>query len=94
MRSRWCTNLAKKDWGRITRTRIGLRRQLGRDPTFEEVDTALKTNQKYLNINADDIAKAFNDGAEVRRCLEFPLRWCSSSPASATRRLDNEMRRL
>ncbi|KAJ7367546.1 hypothetical protein DFH08DRAFT_1299 [Mycena albidolilacea] len=64
MRSRWCTKLAKKDWGRITRTRIGLRWQLGRDPTFEEVDTALQTNQKYLNINADDIAKAFNDGAE------------------------------
>ncbi|KAF7331052.1 hypothetical protein MVEN_02445500 [Mycena venus] len=64
MRNRWCKKLAKKDWGRITRTRIALRRQLQRDPTFEEVDTALETDQKYLDINADDIAQGFDNGDE------------------------------
>ncbi|KAF8173809.1 hypothetical protein K438DRAFT_130287 [Mycena galopus ATCC 62051] len=64
MRNRWCRQLAKKDWGRITRTRIGLREQLGHDPTFEEVHAALATNQKYFYVNAIDIADAFESGKE------------------------------
>ncbi|KAJ7911096.1 hypothetical protein B0H13DRAFT_2660709 [Mycena leptocephala] len=68
MRNRWCNKLAKKDWGRITRTRIALRRQLGRNPTFEEVDAAIKGDQKFGYITADDIAQAFDNGEEQ---LEF-----------------------
>ncbi|KAJ7226628.1 hypothetical protein B0H12DRAFT_1030397 [Mycena haematopus] len=64
MRKRWCSKLAKKDWGRITRTRIALREQLGRDPTFDEVDTALETDERYLDVNAIDIASAFDQGEE------------------------------
>ncbi|KAJ6544236.1 hypothetical protein B0H19DRAFT_298011 [Mycena capillaripes] len=64
MRNRWCTKLAKKDWGRITRTRIALRRQLGRDPTFEEVDTAIASAEKFLYITPSDIEQAFTNGDE------------------------------
>ncbi|KAJ7911117.1 hypothetical protein B0H13DRAFT_587218 [Mycena leptocephala] len=64
MRNRWCNKLAKKDWGRITRTRIALRRQLGRNPTFEEVDAAIEGDQKFGYITADDIAQAFDNGEE------------------------------
>ncbi|KAJ7755165.1 hypothetical protein B0H16DRAFT_730995 [Mycena metata] len=64
MRIRWCTKLAKKDWGMMTRTRIALRRQLGRDATFKEVTTSLKAKQKFPSITAVDIAKAFNNGEE------------------------------
>ncbi|KAJ7031157.1 hypothetical protein C8F04DRAFT_709302 [Mycena alexandri] len=64
MQKRWCTKLAKKDWGLMTRTRIALRRQLGRDATFKEVAKSLKAKQKFLSITADDIAKAFNNGDE------------------------------
>jgi hypothetical protein len=71
MRNRWCNKLAKKDWGRITRTRIALRRQLGRNPTFEEVDAAIKGDQKFGYITADDIAQAFDNGEEV--CTSRPL---------------------
>ncbi|KAJ7123201.1 hypothetical protein C8R44DRAFT_785533 [Mycena epipterygia] len=64
MQNRWCANLAKKDWGRITRMRIALRRQLGRNPTFEEVKAAMESNRKFTYITSDDIAEAFNKGDE------------------------------
>ncbi|KAJ6473212.1 hypothetical protein C8R45DRAFT_907813 [Mycena sanguinolenta] len=64
MRNKWCNKLAIKDWGKITRARIALREQLGRDPTFHEVETALKTGEKYRNVNASDIASAFDKGDE------------------------------
>ncbi|KAJ7735115.1 hypothetical protein DFH07DRAFT_754084, partial [Mycena maculata] len=64
MRNRWSTKLAKKDWGRITRTRIGLRRQLKRNPTWAEVEAATETAQKFTYITASDISKAFDKGEE------------------------------
>ncbi|KAJ6615539.1 hypothetical protein B0H10DRAFT_2040925 [Mycena sp. CBHHK59/15] len=64
MRNRWCAKLAKKDWGRITRTRIALRRRLGHKPSQNEVDEAMMSAQKYLNITSEDIARAFDCGEE------------------------------
>ncbi|KAJ7661542.1 hypothetical protein DFH06DRAFT_375949 [Mycena polygramma] len=64
MRYRWCSKLAEKDWGRITRTRIALRRQLGRNPTLGEVDTAIGQDQEFKNITSNDISQAFDSGDE------------------------------
>ncbi|KAJ6465958.1 hypothetical protein C8R47DRAFT_46118 [Mycena vitilis] len=64
MRYRWCSKLAEKDWGRITRTRIALRRQLGRNPTAREVDGAIEKDQEFKNITSNDISQAFDSGDE------------------------------
>ncbi|KAJ7499705.1 hypothetical protein FB451DRAFT_1016214, partial [Mycena latifolia] len=64
MKNKWCKNLAKKDWGLITRARIALRRQLGRAPTFKQVETAIANDQKFPAITAGDIAQAFDNGDE------------------------------
>ncbi|KAJ7174450.1 hypothetical protein C8R46DRAFT_90093 [Mycena filopes] len=64
MRTRWCSKLAKKDWGRMTRCRITLRARHERNPTRKEVEKAMKTKRKFSHITADDIAKAFNSGEE------------------------------
>ncbi|KAJ7983036.1 hypothetical protein DFH06DRAFT_714595 [Mycena polygramma] len=64
MRYRWCSKLAEKDWGRITRTRIALRRQLGRNPTVSEVDASIEKDQEFKNITSNDISQAFDSGDE------------------------------
>ncbi|KAJ6465957.1 hypothetical protein C8R47DRAFT_1154588 [Mycena vitilis] len=76
MRNRWCLKLSRKDWGRITRTRIALRRRFGRDPTFDEVDTAIASDQKFKNITPSDISKAFDCGDErlavwTMKCVDY-----------------------
>ncbi|KAJ7661541.1 hypothetical protein DFH06DRAFT_375918 [Mycena polygramma] len=76
MRNRWCLKLSKKDWGRITRTRIALRRRFGRNPTFDEVDTAIGSDQKFKNITPSDISKAFDCGDErlavwTMKCVDY-----------------------
>ena len=93
MRNRWCNKLAQKGWGKITRTRIALRRQLLRNPTYEEVEAAINSNRKFEPITASDIAKAFRNGDEVRGypSVPIPLTQCT---ATAPGGVDNEMRWL
>ncbi|KAJ6579570.1 hypothetical protein DFH09DRAFT_913133, partial [Mycena vulgaris] len=66
MRNRWCNVLAnyRKKTGKITRTRICLRRQLARNPTYQEVKTAIDSDQPFPHITGADIAQAFDNGDE------------------------------
>ncbi|KAJ7667078.1 hypothetical protein B0H17DRAFT_258439 [Mycena rosella] len=88
MRNRWCNQLAnlKKDLGRETRTRISLRRRLGRNPTFAEVDFAIENDQKFGYITADDIAQAFENGDErlavwTMKCIGYDEQFQRDLPA-------------
>ncbi|KAJ7165592.1 hypothetical protein C8R43DRAFT_878291, partial [Mycena crocata] len=65
MQNIWCTRLATKGWGRVIRTRIGLRRLLARNPTLKEVETAIKGDEEYLYITANDVAAGFSNEEEV-----------------------------
>ena len=56
--------MLSRGWGLKIRTRIGLRRELRREPTAEEVDKALEKG-KVSNVTAENIADAFSRGKEV-----------------------------
>ena len=58
----WAEYLLGKGWGYYVRARIVLRRQLGREPTKEEVDE-FSGDQ---NVTSADILEALDRGDEVR----------------------------
>jgi DNA-directed RNA polymerase specialized sigma subunit len=65
MRNTWSKQLSEKPWGRIIRCSIKLRKELGREPTWKEVNEGLDTDDKYSDITAKDISRAFMYGEEV-----------------------------
>ena len=79
VRNTWANQICIKDWGRITRARITLRQQLKREPTPEEIDEALDTENKYFNVTPEQVGRAFTKGEEVgilsliSTCSDFPL---------------------
>lgn len=53
----------RKGWGSHVRARVGLRKQLGRNPTKQEFEAALV---EPIPITQDDIRRAYDLGEEVR----------------------------
>lgn len=45
---------------------IKLRKQLQREPNQTEIDKALKTTNKFMDITAQQIEKAFDMGEQVQ----------------------------
>ncbi|KIK57403.1 hypothetical protein GYMLUDRAFT_46279 [Collybiopsis luxurians FD-317 M1] len=63
-RSNWSTVLHTDGWGRTVRAMIHLRKQLGREPTEEEVGEALGENDSYSHITAEEIDDAYSQGQQ------------------------------
>ncbi|KAG6900120.1 hypothetical protein C0993_002655 [Termitomyces sp. T159_Od127] len=62
----WAKQIMKKDWGRIVRCRVFLRKRYGRQVTEEEVEEAIQdtTNSYKYGINEKDIIQALLRGDE------------------------------
>ncbi|KAF7978747.1 hypothetical protein HWV62_44762 [Athelia sp. TMB] len=56
----WAQDILKKGWGRIVRTRVFLRKHLGREPTLKEVE---EYNDE-VTVTADEIREDFDQGKE------------------------------
>ena len=69
----WAKNILEQAWGAGLRVRIGLRHDLGLEPTEQEVDRAI-AEKKYENLSPDRIKEAFDLGQEVSFCCSelFP----------------------
>lgn len=61
----WAREISKTQWGLDVQIRIGLRHDLGREPTREEIGEA-HDDGKYRNVPIDIIKEAFGLGHEVR----------------------------
>lgn len=61
----WANEINANGWGLYPRVRIGLRYDLGREPTDDEVDVAYDSGQ-YRYVPTDIIKEAFVQGHEVR----------------------------
>lgn len=61
----WANEINKAKWGLYPRARIGLRYDLGREPTDDEVDEAYDSGH-YRYVPTDIIKEAFAQGHEVR----------------------------
>ncbi|THU89166.1 hypothetical protein K435DRAFT_560385, partial [Dendrothele bispora CBS 962.96] len=76
MRDVWSHKISKTVWGRGTRCSIKLRSQLGREPTQEEYEEALDSDNKFLDVNPQEVSNAFLLGEEVfsvwtMRCVGY-----------------------
>lgn len=60
----WARKISEKSFGIWVRTRVGLRRDLGREPTTDEINEA-KNNGVYNKMSSDVIKEAFACGQEV-----------------------------
>jgi hypothetical protein len=71
VRRTWATKIIEMAWGKEVRARVVLRRQLGRSPFNKEIDDALKSDNKFLNVTVDEITNAYNTGHVVSnsRCI-------------------------
>ncbi|MFX9552089.1 DUF6697 family protein, partial [Acinetobacter baumannii] len=55
-------NTCKSEWGNETRTRIALRKRLGRNPTSKEVQAEPDAGKA---VTPEQVMAAFDDGEEV-----------------------------
>lgn len=60
----WAKEISKTSWGAEVRTRIGLRNDMDREPTPDEIDQGM-VNGIYKNMSTDVIKQAFACGLEV-----------------------------
>jgi hypothetical protein len=65
VRHKWATKVTNKVWGREVRSRVVLRRELGRSPTKKEISDALDSDNSFLNVTVDEITNAYDNGHVV-----------------------------
>ncbi|KAL0947304.1 hypothetical protein HGRIS_013422 [Hohenbuehelia grisea] len=70
VRRTWAQQIHIRGWGTTVRSRIILRRRLGREPTPEEQEEAYKSEEKWMDITEEEIVEAMDQG------LEFLCVWC------------------
>ncbi|KAA1477489.1 hypothetical protein DENSPDRAFT_755659, partial [Dentipellis sp. KUC8613] len=71
----WAQKILSKGWGRLVRTRVALRRDLGREPNPEELQTALASKTAFP-ITQEEILAAYNRGEEhlgivAMKCVDY-----------------------
>lgn len=74
----WAQDILKKGWGRIVRTRVFLRKHLGREPTLKEVE---EYNDE-VTVTADEIREDFDQGKEVSYLSCINPSWLADLPAA------------
>ena len=65
VRTQWTTGLSEARWGQFYRARCHLRRELGREPTQDEVES-VEEDFKSIAIEPAQFEAAFVAGQEVR----------------------------
>ncbi|KJA21624.1 hypothetical protein HYPSUDRAFT_216177 [Hypholoma sublateritium FD-334 SS-4] len=64
-RKKWAKGIIEKDWGLPVTARILLRRELGREPTYQEVEYAVKSRPTQCKgVPIEEIMAAFLQGKE------------------------------
>ena len=86
VKNTWGREIQSKSWGKQVRVEVILRRELGREPTRTEVRDACNSNDRYDNVTAEEIIKAYDEGKQVRY---IPLRLAQSDRCSEWRRAQN-----
>ncbi|KIM80619.1 hypothetical protein PILCRDRAFT_822359 [Piloderma croceum F 1598] len=74
VRNTWAREILKKGWGSHVRTRVGLRKRLGREPSKREFEAALAAES--IPVTQDDIRNAYDKGEErlgvyVLKCVAY-----------------------
>ena len=86
VKNTWGREIQSKSWGKQVRVEVILRRELGREPTRTEVRDACNSNDRYDNVTAEEIIKAYDEGKQVRY---ITLIFAQSDECSEWRRAQN-----
>ena len=74
MKNTWAKEIWRKGWGWRVRVRVTLRKRLGRNPTYRELQKACEEDNNYQDITSEDIRIAYDLGEEVSpllSCIAF-----------------------
>ncbi|CAA7260885.1 unnamed protein product [Cyclocybe aegerita] len=63
VRNTWGTEICRQSWGNFVRARIYARKELGREPTADEVKE-VKESQVFTAITPEDVISAYDAGEE------------------------------
>ncbi|TFY58421.1 hypothetical protein EVG20_g8158 [Dentipellis fragilis] len=94
----WSRKIRSKNWGKLVRTRVTLRRDLRREPRPDELRTALASQKTFQEISEEEILAAYNKGEEhlgivAMKCVgydeEFQRRIAGEYPIWAADRKDD-----
>lgn len=71
VKDNWVDHVLRIDTGEQTRARVFLRRELGREPTEEEVTAIKKDKSLKGRVTTAQVMEDFNSGVEVFSPLPF-----------------------
>ncbi|THU78144.1 hypothetical protein K435DRAFT_845899 [Dendrothele bispora CBS 962.96] len=87
MRATWGREMATSKWGKSMRCSIKLRAELGREPTTEEFEEAMKRNDLFEDVSSEDVSRAFLLGEEVisvwkMQCVGYDVEFQKTTAAA------------
>ncbi|KZP20287.1 hypothetical protein FIBSPDRAFT_932337 [Athelia psychrophila] len=73
VKSTWAKEIARKSWGLTVRTRVALRKKLGKEPTRQQLK---KGGNEGASVTPNDIRRAFDAGKEtlgvmILKCIGY-----------------------
>ncbi|KAJ7576711.1 hypothetical protein C8J56DRAFT_799872 [Mycena floridula] len=79
VKNAWINKIAEK-WGTHVRPRIVLRKRLAREPTKDEFEAALESDEDFTNVTHEEIRKAFDSGEEMiavytMNCVDYDTKF-------------------